>query len=108
MSRVPVLSMLLLALTALAMTAGSQPAIAQEDLLPDVITLPEVLAEIASNRRWLGRYGVLVGLVRNPLTPDGLARRLLPRLAVKDLRALSMDRGASQAIRTLTRRSSRR
>lgn len=67
--------------------------------------LPEVLAAIAGNRRWLGRYGVLVAVVRNPLTPDGLALRLLPRLAVKDLRALSLDRSASQAIRTLARRT---
>lgn len=64
----------------------------------------EVLSEIARNRRWMARYGVVVALVRNPRMPDGIGKRHLPRLAVRDLRALSFDRGVSQAMRTMARR----
>jgi hypothetical protein len=52
---------------------------------------------------WLARYAVKRALVLNPYTPGDLAVRLLPTLAMNDLRALASDPAASEPLRTEAR-----
>lgn len=64
----------------------------------------DVLEYIVNSRGWIRKYPILRALVGNPRTPVGAAVRLVPRLSVRDLRQLSRDRNASQAVRdTATR-----
>lgn len=60
----------------------------------------EVLDAIARNRQFSRKYSVVLTLVKNPRTSVGLARRLVPRLSPRDLRALSRDRNISEAVRS--------
>lgn len=60
----------------------------------------EVLETIAKKREWIGRYTVMKALVWNPRTPLPTALRLVPRLAVRDLRELSRDRNVPDAVRS--------
>ncbi len=64
----------------------------------------EVLVEISQKRRWMSRYGTMLALVRNPRTPVGIALRYVPRVAVRDLRTLSMDRSIADPVRKTARR----
>lgn len=59
----------------------------------------DVLEYIVNDRSWIRKYPILRAAVANPRTPVGAAVRLLSRLAVRDLKALSRDRNASQAVR---------
>ncbi len=59
----------------------------------------EVLEYIVNDRGWIRKYPILKAVVANPRTPVGAAVRLLSRIAVRDLKALSRDRNASQAVR---------
>jgi hypothetical protein len=54
-------------------------------------TPPAVLEVIASDRRWVSRYTIRVGLSRNPATPLAVALRLLPTLQKLDLKAVASD-----------------
>ena len=60
----------------------------------------EVLGLIAKKRDWIGKYNVVKALVCNPRTPTGTALRLVPRLAVRDLRELGRDRNVPDAVRS--------
>ncbi len=60
----------------------------------------EVLETIGKRRDWVNRYAVAKGLVQNPRTPLPTALRLLPKLAVRDLRMLSRDRNVADAVRS--------
>ena len=60
----------------------------------------EVLTLIARKRDWVGKYNVMKALVSNPRTPTATALRLVPRLAVRDLRELGRDRNIPDAIRS--------
>lgn len=60
----------------------------------------EVLSAIGSSKRWMRKYGVVLALAKNPRTPIHLAVRLVPRLAVRDLRLLRIDRNVSEAVRS--------
>jgi hypothetical protein len=60
----------------------------------------EVLALIAKKREWIGKYQIVKSLVTNPRTPTGVALRLVPRLAVRDLRELARDRNIPDAVRS--------
>lgn len=59
----------------------------------------DVLDYIVNDRTWIRKYPILRAVVANPRTPVGAAVRLLSRLAVRDLKALSRDRNAAQAVR---------
>lgn len=61
------------------------PMITQEDVRP------EVLEEVARNRRWGVRYEVRSALCHNPRTPAATALRLLPHLRKADLRKLTRE-----------------
>jgi hypothetical protein len=60
----------------------------------------EVLILVARKRDWVGKYNIMKALVWNPRTPVGTALRLIPRLAVRDLRDLSRDRNIPDAVRS--------
>jgi hypothetical protein len=64
----------------------------------------EVLDAIGRSRQWMRKYPIAHALVRNPRTPIPLAVRLVPRLAVRDLRVLRKDRNVSEAVRQTANR----
>ncbi len=64
----------------------------------------DVLSEISRHREWVVRYPILLALARNPKTPLGVSIKLIPRLAVRDLRFLSKDRNVPDAVRTTAQR----
>ena len=87
-----------------ALTNGSISGSEIDELAGQRNIVQEVLSMIAMNQRWVRRYGTLSALVRNPRTPEGLSQRLLPRLAVRDLRYVYSDVGLSQAVRFQAKR----
>lgn len=60
----------------------------------------EVLMAISKKREWVNKYTVAKSLVWNPRTPLPTALRLVPKLAVRDLRELSRDRNVPDAVRS--------
>jgi hypothetical protein len=60
----------------------------------------EVLEAIAKRRQWVNRYIIAKALVQNPRTPLPTALRLVPRLAVRDLRDIGRDRNVPDAVRS--------
>ena len=64
----------------------------------------EVLRVIGSNRSWMKRYGIVVGLTKNPKTPVALSLNLMSRLNDKDLSALAVDRNVPEPLRVAARR----
>jgi hypothetical protein len=62
-------------------------------------TRREVL-RVVFESAWMQRYAVKRALVLNPYTPGDLAVRLLPTLALNDLRAIANDPAASVPLRT--------
>ena len=65
----------------------------------------DVLRIIASNRGWLKNYGVILGLVRNPKTPQGVSMQLLHRLNEKDVKMLAVDRNVPESLRLVARKA---
>jgi len=59
----------------------------------------EVLRQIASNKDWTKRYGVISSLVRNPRTPVALGINFVSRLNPRDMKAIAMDKNVSEVIR---------
>ncbi|MFQ5524893.1 MAG: hypothetical protein ACE5GX_01400 [Thermoanaerobaculia bacterium] len=66
--------------------------------------ISEVLDAIAKQRNWIRKYSIVLALVKNPRTPAGLAARLVPRLAVRDLQGLARDRNVANAVRSTAKR----
>lgn len=60
----------------------------------------EVLVAIARRREWANRYNVIKSLVQNPRTPLAITMRMIPKLAVRDLRELGRDRNVPDAVRS--------
>ena len=60
----------------------------------------EVLLEVARKREWVARYSVSRALVQNPKTPVSVAVRLLPKMAVRDLKLVARDRNIADAVRS--------
>ncbi|MGB3564475.1 MAG: hypothetical protein WBH85_15875 [Thermoanaerobaculia bacterium] len=59
----------------------------------------DVFQIIARNERWLQKYPVMAAMAKNPRVNIGVAVRLIPRLSVRDLRALRRDYNVSQQVR---------
>jgi hypothetical protein len=72
---------------------------------------PDVLREVGKKREWTKRYKVAHELVKNPKTPPEISSQLLPRIAARDLKALTRDRNVPEMIRRqaekLTKRHNR-
>src|SRR5436190_14933338 len=64
----------------------------------------DVLRIIASNRRWMKNYGVVVGLCRNPKTPLAMSLNKMNRLHDRDLQMLSIDRYVPEPLRVAARK----
>ena len=64
----------------------------------------DVLRIIGSNRMWTKKYGVVVGLARNPKTPLSVSLNLVSRLNKRDLAMLSIDRNIPEPLRSTARR----
>jgi hypothetical protein len=60
----------------------------------------DVIRYIANNRQWLRLYGIKVALVNNPKCPVGVSMRLLPHLAVRELKTLARSKGIPSALAT--------
>lgn len=71
-----------------------------EQLAANRSVVEEVLVLIAKRREWIGRYNVMKSLIQNPRTPLATAVKLIPRLAVRDLRELCRDRNVPDAVRS--------
>ena len=59
----------------------------------------EVLRLIGNNRAWARSYSIIHNLVRNPRTPMATAVQILTRIRSKDLKAISLNRNVSEAVR---------
>ena len=59
----------------------------------------EVLRLIGMNRNWARSYPIIHNLARNPRTPMATAVHILPRIRSKDLKAISVSRNVSEAVR---------
>jgi len=64
----------------------------------------DILRTIAHNRAWTKRYGVVVGLTKNPKTPLALSLNLMSRLHDRDLQQLSVDRNVPEPLRIAARK----
>ncbi|MDH3253450.1 MAG: hypothetical protein OEM62_00525 [Acidobacteriota bacterium] len=75
-----------------------------EQIATNRAVVQDVLELIGNHRSWVRKYTVAVALVKNPRCPIGIAMRLLPRVAVRDLQSLARDRNVADAIRTGAKR----
>ena len=59
----------------------------------------EVLRLIGMNRQWARSYPIIHNLARNPRTPMATAVHILGRIRTKDLKAITLNRNVSEAVR---------
>jgi hypothetical protein len=59
----------------------------------------DVLRLIGMNHAWARSYPIIHNLARNPRTPMATAVHILPRIRSKDLKAISLNRNVSEAVR---------
>ena len=64
----------------------------------------EVLRILATRRDWMGKYKILLTLVRNPKAPIGVVLPFINRLTLRDLKGLKDDRGVQQVVRETARK----
>ncbi len=64
----------------------------------------DILRMIAMNRAWLKSYTIVAALTRNPKTPLAQSMTFLQRLNERDLKAISIDRNVSEALRLAARK----
>jgi hypothetical protein len=65
----------------------------------------EVLRLIAMKRDWISKYNITVMLARNPKCPVGVVLPLINRLTLRDLKGLKDDKGVSETVRSLARKT---
>jgi hypothetical protein len=65
----------------------------------------EVLRLITMRREWMAKYPIVMTLARNPKAPIGIVLPLINRLTLRDLKALKDDKGISETLRTLCRKT---
>jgi hypothetical protein len=64
----------------------------------------EVLRILSTRRDWMGKYPIMLALVRNPKAPVGVVLPMINRLALRDLKFLRDDRGVAEVVRTTAKR----
>jgi hypothetical protein len=64
----------------------------------------EVLRVIGHNRGWMKRYGIVVGLTKNPRTPLAMSLNLMSRLNDRDVAMLAVDRNVPEPLRLAARK----
>ena len=75
-----------------------------EQIAANRSVVSEVLEEIGRRREWVGRYPIMKALIHNPRAPLGMAIRLVPRLAMRDLSLLARDRNVADGVRSMAQR----
>ncbi len=65
---------------------------------------PDILKGIAANKKWLRNYNIVLNLVKNPKTPQGVALNLLNRITLMDLKILKMNKNVPEYIRRVAQR----
>jgi hypothetical protein len=65
----------------------------------------EVLRLITMRREWMAKYSIVQTLARNPKAPLGVVLPLINRLTLRDLKTLKDDKGISETIRGLCRKT---
>ncbi len=65
---------------------------------------PDVLSQICERREWVQRADIAIALVRNPITPVGVAVKLLEHVTQLDLRQLAKDSHTRQPIQQAARK----
>ncbi len=66
--------------------------------------LEDVLTAISRRREWMRKYPIILALVGNPRTPIATAVKLMPMMAVRDLRNLAKDKNISETVRRAANR----
>lgn len=65
----------------------------------------EVLRQVGSSREWTKNYSVIISLVHNPRTPQGVSMNFVNRLVNRDLKVLLGSREVPELIRRMARRT---
>jgi hypothetical protein len=65
----------------------------------------EVLRSVGNSREWTKNYPVILALVTNPRTPQGVTTNFISRLTNRDLKAVFMSRDIPELIRRMARRT---
>jgi hypothetical protein len=65
----------------------------------------EVLRILGSRRDWVGKYKILLTLIRNPKAPVGVVLPFINRLTLRDLKGLKDDKGVQQVVREMARKA---
>jgi hypothetical protein len=89
------------AITALNRSAISDREI--EQLCQSRVVSEEVLTEVARHREWIGKYRIMLTVVKNPRTPVNISTKLVIRLATRDLKVLAVDRNVPDSVRAKAR-----
>jgi len=65
----------------------------------------EVLRQVGQSREWTKSYAVIMALVHNPRTPQGISMNFVPRLQKQDLKKLARSREVPELIRRMAKRT---
>ncbi len=65
----------------------------------------EVLRKVGQTREWTKKYDVMLALVQNPRTPQGISTNHISRLQTKDLRKLVASKEVPELIRRMAKRT---
>jgi hypothetical protein len=65
----------------------------------------EVLRILGNRRDWMGKYKIMITLLRNPKAPIGVVLPFINRLTLRDLKNLKDDRGVQQVVREMAKRA---
>ena len=86
-----------------AVTALNRSAISDrevESLCQSRSVSEELLTEVARHRQWIGKYRIMLMVVKNPRTPVNISLTLMPRVAGRDLKVLCVDRNVPDSVRS--------
>jgi hypothetical protein len=65
----------------------------------------EILRQIGQSREWNKHHGVVVALVQNPRTPQGVTTNFVPRLRNQELKKLQANHDVPELIRRMAKRT---
>jgi len=65
----------------------------------------DVLRQLGQNRGWTKSYAVIIALVNNPRTPQGISTNFVPRLQNQDLKKLARSKEVPELIRRMAKRT---
>ncbi|MBI3754612.1 MAG: hypothetical protein HY265_00410 [Deltaproteobacteria bacterium] len=65
----------------------------------------DILRQVATNKEWLKKYNIKLGLVNNPKTPLTIALRLMGQLNEKDVQHLAKSKNVSGALASAAKKA---